>query len=206
MLLRGSEGFGRPHRLRTDRLLSLSEDLPIVSIAIDRRERIEATLERVLRDQGQRPDHPSSVRACSRGKPGRCTCPRARARPPSWTVYLSAPRTRSQHARVRRDLSAAAPPRNRRRERAARRRRHTWRAPLPRALLQPQRQRSHDRHRSRRRPTDHPGAARADESAERAAANTLESACASASATGGCSPRHTSCRGATSAAARSGSS
>jgi PII-like signaling protein len=49
VLLRGTEGFGRLHHLRTDRLLSLSEDLPVVSIAVDRRERIEAMLEPVLR-------------------------------------------------------------------------------------------------------------------------------------------------------------
>jgi PII-like signaling protein len=48
VLLRGAEGFGRLHHLHTDRLLSLSEDLPVVSIAVDRRKRIEATLERVL--------------------------------------------------------------------------------------------------------------------------------------------------------------
>ncbi len=48
VLLRGTEGFGRLHHLHTDRLLSLSEDLPVVSVAVDRRERIEATLERVL--------------------------------------------------------------------------------------------------------------------------------------------------------------
>jgi PII-like signaling protein len=48
VLLRGAEGFGRMHHLHTDRLLSLSEDLPVVSIAVDRRERIEAVLERVL--------------------------------------------------------------------------------------------------------------------------------------------------------------
>ncbi len=48
VLLRGAEGFGRLHHLHTDRLLSLSEDLPVVSIAVDRREQIEATLERVL--------------------------------------------------------------------------------------------------------------------------------------------------------------
>lgn len=44
VLLRGAEGFGRLRHLRTDRLLSLSEDLPVVSIAVDRRERIEAVL------------------------------------------------------------------------------------------------------------------------------------------------------------------
>ncbi len=48
ILLRGSEGFGRLHHLHTDRLLSLSEDLPVVSIAVDRRERIEALLAPVL--------------------------------------------------------------------------------------------------------------------------------------------------------------
>ncbi len=49
VLLRAAEGFGRLHHLHTDRLLTLSEDLPVVSIAVDRRERIEAMLEAVLR-------------------------------------------------------------------------------------------------------------------------------------------------------------
>jgi PII-like signaling protein len=49
ILLRGAEGFGRLHHLRTDRLLSLSEDLPVVSVAVDGRERIEALLEPVLK-------------------------------------------------------------------------------------------------------------------------------------------------------------
>jgi len=44
VLLRGAEGFGLKHHLRTDRLLSLSEDLPVVSVAVDARERIEAVL------------------------------------------------------------------------------------------------------------------------------------------------------------------
>jgi PII-like signaling protein len=48
ILLRGSEGFGRLHHRHTDRLLSLSEDLPVVSIAVDGRARIESVLERVL--------------------------------------------------------------------------------------------------------------------------------------------------------------
>jgi PII-like signaling protein len=48
ILLRGTEGFGRLHHLHTDRLLSLSEDLPVVSIAVDRRDRIEALLEPIL--------------------------------------------------------------------------------------------------------------------------------------------------------------
>jgi PII-like signaling protein len=49
VLFRGAEGFGRLHHMQTDRLLSLSEDLPVVSIAVDKRERIEATLDIVLR-------------------------------------------------------------------------------------------------------------------------------------------------------------
>ena len=39
MLLRGADGFGRKHHLRTDRLLTLSEDLPLVAVAVDTRER-----------------------------------------------------------------------------------------------------------------------------------------------------------------------
>lgn len=44
ILLRGIEGFGLRHHLRTDRLLTLSEDLPAVAIALDRADRIEALL------------------------------------------------------------------------------------------------------------------------------------------------------------------
>ena len=44
VLLRGAEGFGLKHHLRSDRLLSLSEDLPLVSVAVDTRPRIDAVL------------------------------------------------------------------------------------------------------------------------------------------------------------------
>ncbi len=44
VLLRGAEGFGLRNHLRTDRQLSLSEDLPLVTVAVDTRERIEALL------------------------------------------------------------------------------------------------------------------------------------------------------------------
>lgn len=47
LLLRGIEGFGLGHYLRTDRLLTLSEDLPLVSVAVDAREAIEAILPEV---------------------------------------------------------------------------------------------------------------------------------------------------------------
>ncbi len=48
ILLRGAEGFGRLHHRHTDRLLTLSEDLPVVSIVVDSAARIEALLEPVL--------------------------------------------------------------------------------------------------------------------------------------------------------------
>jgi PII-like signaling protein len=44
VLLRGAEGFGRHQVLQTDRLLSLSDDLPMVLAAVDARPRIEAAL------------------------------------------------------------------------------------------------------------------------------------------------------------------
>ncbi len=48
LVLRGVEGFGLKHHRRTDRLLTLSEDLPLVSVAVDTRERIEAVLPEVV--------------------------------------------------------------------------------------------------------------------------------------------------------------
>jgi PII-like signaling protein len=51
MLLRGMEGFGLEHHLRTDRLLTLSEDLPVVAIALDTHERIERLLGPVMEIQ-----------------------------------------------------------------------------------------------------------------------------------------------------------
>jgi PII-like signaling protein len=54
LVMRGVEGFGARRRLRMDRLLTLSEDLPVVSVAVDARARIEAALADVekLRFQG----------------------------------------------------------------------------------------------------------------------------------------------------------
>jgi len=46
-LFRGNEGFGPGHRLQTQRLLTLSEDLPVVAVAVGARERMEALLDRV---------------------------------------------------------------------------------------------------------------------------------------------------------------
>jgi PII-like signaling protein len=48
LVMRGVEGFGVKHHLHTDRLLTLSEDLPIVSVAVDLRPRVEAALDEVV--------------------------------------------------------------------------------------------------------------------------------------------------------------
>lgn len=47
VLLRGTEGFGVRHHLATDRLLTLSEDLPLVAVAVDTRERIQGMMAEV---------------------------------------------------------------------------------------------------------------------------------------------------------------
>lgn len=47
-MLRGIEGFGHHHSTHTELLLTLSEDLPVVSIAVDTPERIEALLPLVV--------------------------------------------------------------------------------------------------------------------------------------------------------------
>jgi PII-like signaling protein len=48
VLLRGTEGFGLRHTLHTQRLLTLSEDLPLVSIAVDARAKVEEALPEVV--------------------------------------------------------------------------------------------------------------------------------------------------------------
>jgi PII-like signaling protein len=47
VLLRGTEGFGSRQRLQTQRLLTLSEDLPVVAVAVDTRQRIQQALDEV---------------------------------------------------------------------------------------------------------------------------------------------------------------
>ena len=49
ILLRGVEGFGGKHRLRTDVSLTLSEDLPLTAIAVDTRARIEKVIDPTIR-------------------------------------------------------------------------------------------------------------------------------------------------------------
>jgi PII-like signaling protein len=53
VMLRGAEGFGPQHHRRTDRLLTLSEDLPLVSVAVDTRTRIDGLLEEVMAIEGR---------------------------------------------------------------------------------------------------------------------------------------------------------
>jgi PII-like signaling protein len=48
VVMRGVEGFGVKHHLHSDRQLTLSEDLPLVSVAVDRRERVEGVLDEVV--------------------------------------------------------------------------------------------------------------------------------------------------------------
>lgn len=48
LIMRGVAGFGVKHHLHTDRLLTLSEDLPMVSVAVDERARVEAALSDVV--------------------------------------------------------------------------------------------------------------------------------------------------------------
>jgi PII-like signaling protein len=49
ILLRGTEGFGATHRPRTDMSLTLSEDLPLIAVAVDARSRIEEVLDPTTR-------------------------------------------------------------------------------------------------------------------------------------------------------------
>jgi PII-like signaling protein len=46
-LLRAVEGFGAKQRMRTDRLLTLSEDPPLVAVAVGERARVEALAEEI---------------------------------------------------------------------------------------------------------------------------------------------------------------
>jgi PII-like signaling protein len=52
ILLRGAEGFGARRHPRTDRSLTLSEDLPLIAIAVDSRSRIQSLAEPAARIAG----------------------------------------------------------------------------------------------------------------------------------------------------------
>jgi PII-like signaling protein len=52
ILLRGAEGFGARRHPRTDMSLTLSEDLPLIAVAVDTRQRIEPLVEPAARITG----------------------------------------------------------------------------------------------------------------------------------------------------------
>lgn len=52
ILLRATEGYGAKHRLRTDVSLTLSQDLPLIGIAIDARDKMEPLFEEAQRLTG----------------------------------------------------------------------------------------------------------------------------------------------------------
>ena len=52
ILLRGAEGFGARRHPRTDMSLTLSEDLPLIAVAVDARSRIEPLVEQTARITG----------------------------------------------------------------------------------------------------------------------------------------------------------
>jgi PII-like signaling protein len=52
ILLRGAEGFGAKRHQRTDMSLTLSEDLPLIAVAVDSRSRIEPLVEPAARITG----------------------------------------------------------------------------------------------------------------------------------------------------------
>jgi PII-like signaling protein len=87
IVLRGIEGFGLKHHVRTDHSLSLSEDLPLVSVAVDRRARIEAALDEVVRLNG--PGLLTLERArLLTGEIGRVSLPDALREATKLTIYV----------------------------------------------------------------------------------------------------------------------
>ena len=86
IVMRGVEGFGVKHHLHTDRLLTLSEDLPIVSVAVDTRAPIEAA----LADLRQRFDGLVTLERARllTGRIGRLTLPTELGGATKLTVYV----------------------------------------------------------------------------------------------------------------------
>ncbi len=87
IILRGAEGFGRLHHLHTDRLLTSSEDLPVVSIAVDERSRIESMLELLLQVKRRGLITLERARLLS-GEIGEVTLPEELGEATKLTIYL----------------------------------------------------------------------------------------------------------------------
>ena len=121
VILRGASGFGAKHRLRSDRLLTLSEDLPVVAVAVDTRARVLAALPDVERAGRAASSRSSAARGWS-------TATRRREEGEAHALRRP-PRARGLGARLRGGRRPAAPPRRGGRDGAARRRRHPPRHP-----------------------------------------------------------------------------
>ena len=116
----GVEGFGAKHHLRTDRLLTLSEDLPMVSVAVD-----TPRADRGGARRGAGAASSTGLVTLERAR----MLPRRSSRPSSHEDdeahrLRRPPGARRRAAGLRGGRRPAAPPRRRRRDRAARRRRH----------------------------------------------------------------------------------
>ena len=86
VLLRGTEGFGLRHTLHTQRLLTLSEDLPLVSVAVDAREKVEHALPEVTEIVGKGLVTLERARMLS-GRVGAVALPEAADEATKLTVY-----------------------------------------------------------------------------------------------------------------------
>ena len=136
LVMRGVEGFGVKQHLRTDRLLTLSEDLPLVSVAVD--------------DTHPHPGGPRGTRR-SCGCEGLVTLERARMLtgriepvdlPPDHTkltVYVGRQERSAGQAHLPSGGRSSPRKRNRRRHRPARRRWHRPRCTAAREILRAQR-------------------------------------------------------------------
>ena len=108
LVLRGVEGFGAKHQLRTDRLLTLSEDLPLVSVAVDTSRRIQAALREI---QALRFDGLVTLERARMltGEISAVELPPALHEATKLTVYVGRQERVGRHARLRGGRRSAAP-------------------------------------------------------------------------------------------------
>ncbi len=153
VLLRGTEGFGLRHTLHTQRLLTLSEDLPLVSIAVDTRAKVEAAVPEVVELVGKGLVTLERARLLS-GRIEPFELP-AELHEADEADRLLRPGGANRPAPDVRGRDRPPPrPGHRRRDGVSRRRRHAPRHPPARPLLLPQRERA-SAHRLRRGGTRH---------------------------------------------------
>ena len=169
-MLRGAEGFGLRHHLRTDRILTLSEDLPLVSVAVDTRPRIESVLEDVIAIKRHGLITLERARMLT-GEVGAVGAARGTARGDQAHDLRRAPRAGRRRSGVRLGVRPAPSSGHRRRDGAARGGRHRPRRAPAGALLRAQRRGTDDDHRGRCRRADHAGGAGARPAARAPAAH-----------------------------------